>query len=77
MDWRVSGRHEAGCTHMAIKTGNGPKAAKTPAFKWVNTALGNMKAALVGTYRAVRKNTSRAISRSSNIGSTADTTSAP
>ena len=24
------------------------------AFKWVNTALGNIKAALVGTYRAVR-----------------------
>jgi hypothetical protein len=26
---------------------------KTPAFKWVNTALGNIKAAIVGTYRAV------------------------
>ena len=25
------------------------------AFKWVNTALGNIKAALVGTYRAVRE----------------------
>ncbi len=36
------------------KTGAGPRAAKTPAFKWVNTALGNIKAALVGTYRAVR-----------------------
>jgi len=43
-----------GCTHTAIKTGAGPRAAKTPAFKWVNTALGNIKAALVGTYRAVR-----------------------
>src|SRR5271166_2663962 len=32
----------------------GPRAAKSPAFKWVNTALGNIKAALVGTYRAVR-----------------------
>ena len=40
---------------MVIKTGGGPKAAKTPAFKWVNTVLGNIKAALVGTYRAVQK----------------------
>jgi ribosomal protein L37AE/L43A len=46
---------EAGCTHTAIVTGSGAQAAKTPAFKWVNTALGNIKAALVGTYRAVRE----------------------
>jgi transposase-like protein len=46
---------DAGCSHKAIVTGSGPKAAKTPAFKWVNTALGNIKAALVGTYRAVRE----------------------
>jgi transposase-like protein len=46
---------QAGCTHEVIKTGGGAKAAKTPAFKWVNTALGNIKAAIVGTYRAVRK----------------------
>jgi len=46
---------QAGCTHTAIVTGSGPKAAKTPAFKWVNTVLGNVKAALVGTYRAVRE----------------------
>ena len=45
---------DVGCAHAAIKTGAGPRAAKTPAFKWVNTALGNIKAALVGTYRAVR-----------------------
>jgi hypothetical protein len=25
-----------------VKTGSGPKAARTPAFKWVNTALGNI-----------------------------------
>lgn len=60
---------EVGCKHTAIVTGSGPKAAKTPAFKWVNTALGNIKAALVGTYR-------RVISPSSNIGSNADMTSA-
>lgn len=46
---------EVGCKHTAIVTGSGAKAAKTPAFKWVNTALGNIKAALVGTYRAVRE----------------------
>lgn len=45
---------DAGCKHAAIVTGSGAKAAKTPQFKWVNTALGNIKAALVGTYRAVR-----------------------
>jgi len=46
---------KAGCMHKAIVTGSGPKAAKTPTFKWVNTALGNVKAALVATYRAVRE----------------------
>lgn len=46
---------EAGCSHKAIVTGSGPKAAKTPAFNWVNTALGNIKAELVGTNRAVRQ----------------------
>jgi transposase-like protein len=46
---------DVGCTHTAIVTGSGAKAAKTPAFKWVNTALGNIKAAIVGTYRAVRE----------------------
>ncbi len=44
---------EAGCDHQAIKTGLGPAAARTPAFKWVNTALGNIKAAITGTYRAI------------------------
>jgi hypothetical protein len=44
---------EAGCKHAVIKTGSGPAAARTPAFKWVNTALGNIKAAIVGTYRAI------------------------
>ena len=45
---------EAGCRHIAMVTGSGPQAAKAPAFKWVNTALGNIKAALLGTYRALR-----------------------
>ena len=44
---------DAGCDHQAIKTGSGPAAAQVPAFKWVNTALGNIKAAITGTYRAI------------------------
>jgi hypothetical protein len=40
---------------QVIKTGSGPASARTPAFKWVNTALGNIKAALVGTYRAIHE----------------------
>ena len=46
---------DAGCKHEVIKTGSGPAAARTPAFKWVNTALGNIKAAIVGTYRSVHE----------------------
>src|SRR5215211_2023471 len=44
---------EAGCQHTVITTGSGARAARTPAFKWVNTALGNMKAAITGTYRSI------------------------
>ena len=44
---------DAGCAHQAIRTGSGTAAARTPAFKWVNTALGNIKSAIAGTYRAV------------------------
>ena len=44
---------DAGCAHQAIKTGSGPAAAQVPAFKWGNTALGNIKAAITGTYRAI------------------------
>jgi len=44
---------DAGCTHQTIKTGSGAVAARPPAFKWVNTALGNIKAAIVGTYRSI------------------------
>lgn len=49
-----AGVTEAGCAHTAVKTGGGPKAAKNPRFKWVNTILGNIKTAVVGTYKAVR-----------------------
>ena len=44
---------DAGCSHEAIKTGSGVAAVRKPAFKWVNTALGNIKAAIVGTCRSI------------------------
>ncbi len=44
---------DAGCSHQVVKTGSGPAAARTPTFRWVNTALGNIKAAIVGTDRAI------------------------
>ena len=34
-------------------TGSGPQAAKWVPFTWVNTALGNIKTALAGTYHHV------------------------
>ena len=46
---------EAGCRHEVIKTGSGAAAAHTPAFEWVNTALGNIKAAITGTYRSISR----------------------
>ena len=33
--------------------GTSKKAAKMPAFNWGNTALGNIKAAITGTYRLI------------------------
>ena len=44
---------DAGCSHQVTTTGSGPNAARTPTFKWVNTALGNIKAAITGTYRSI------------------------
>src|SRR6202034_3507927 len=46
---------DAGCSHQIVKTGSGAAAARTPTFRWVNTALGNIKAAIVGTYRAIEQ----------------------
>lgn len=31
------------------------RAARHPAFRWVKTMLGNIKCAITGTYRALRK----------------------
>jgi hypothetical protein len=46
---------DAGCSHQVVKIGSGPAAARTPTFRWVQTALGNIKAAIVGTYRAINQ----------------------
>ena len=42
-------RHRCRVHAQVVTTGSRPKAARTPAFKWVNTALGNIKAAITGT----------------------------
>jgi hypothetical protein len=44
---------KAGCEHRPMVTGSGKRAASWTPFRWVNTCLGNVKAALVGTYRHV------------------------
>ena len=48
-----TGVGKAGCVHQPIITHSGRRAALTPAFKWVNTTLGNIKSAITGTYRAI------------------------
>lgn len=42
---------DQGCSHTYIVCGGGKKSFEKPAFKWVNTSLGNIKSALTGTYR--------------------------
>ncbi len=37
--------------HRAIRTGAGREAARMAPFKWVNATLGNIKSAIIGTYR--------------------------
>ena len=44
---------EAGCSHTVSISGGGRKAVEKPCFRWVNTALGNIKSAIVGTYRHI------------------------
>ena len=44
---------KAGCQHFPIVTGSGKRAASRAPFRWVNTTLGNIKAALAGTYHHV------------------------
>src|SRR5215208_6461448 len=43
----------AGCAHFPMATGVGKKAANWAPFRWVNTCLGNIKTAIVGTYHHV------------------------
>lgn len=38
--------------HERIVTGGGAKSTKIPAFRWINTLLGNLKTGLSGTYHA-------------------------
>ncbi len=45
---------QAGCQHQPIVTGSGARAVQIPAFKWVNTTIGNIKNAIRGTYHAIR-----------------------
>jgi len=44
---------KAGCAHFLMATGTGKKAASWAPFRWVNTTLGNIKTAIVGTYHHV------------------------
>jgi ISXO2-like transposase domain/Transposase zinc-ribbon domain len=43
----------AGLEHTAMVTGGGKRAAGWSPFRWVNTTLGNVKAAITGTYRHI------------------------
>ena len=47
---------KAGCDHFAMISGSGKGVAQWPSFNRVNTTLGNMKTALVGTYHHVSTN---------------------
>ena len=51
--WRAVAK--AGCDHFPMATGSGVKAASWAPFQWVNTALGNIKTALTGTYHHVSR----------------------
>ena len=55
-----NGVAEAGCTHKAIVTGSGRKAARHPAFRAINTVLADIKTAIAATYRSgAKKHTPR------------------
>ena len=47
------GIESAGCIHKTKKVGSHKQAVMEPAFKWVNTVLGNVKNSLRGTYHVV------------------------
>ncbi|QTD45974.1 IS1595 family transposase [Ottowia testudinis] len=45
---------QVGASHERHVTGGGRQAAQLPAFKWVNTMLGNVKMALAATYHGIK-----------------------
>lgn len=51
--WRAVTR--AGCAHEPIVAAKTGWSEKIPAFRWVNTVLGNLKTAIVGTMKHVAK----------------------
>jgi hypothetical protein len=53
---------EAGLEHTVMVTGSGKRAAGWSPFKWVNTTLGNVKAAITGTPDQVRGRLYRRVS---------------
>ena len=47
---------KSGCTHQPIVAARqSQQSEKIPAFRWVNTVLGNLKTAIVGTHKSVRR----------------------
>ncbi len=44
---------KAGCSHRPMVTGSGKRAAGWAPFRWVNSTLGNIETAIVGTYHHV------------------------
>lgn len=51
--WRAVTR--VGCTHEPIIAAKTGWSETIPAFKWVNTVLGNVKTAICGTFHAIRR----------------------
>jgi transposase-like protein len=43
----------AGCQHIGIVTGGGPKGVSLEAFTWVNTMISNVKRSINGAYHAI------------------------
>ena len=55
------GLREAGRAHEPLIVAHLGHSEKLPQFKWVNILLGNIKSAITGTYRAVRKHADRTL----------------
>lgn len=48
-----AGVKEAQCSHKSIVTGSGYRSVQKTEFTWINTMIGNVKNAIVGTYHSV------------------------